>query len=271
MNKMLVAVFENETTAYEGLSALKDLHHDGDITLYATAVISKNEKGEPKLKTAADRGPVGAATGLVAGSLIGLIGGPVGLAVGAASGFFGGLVFDFDSDEINFRFVDEVSNALAKGKTAIVAEIDESWTVPVDARLANAMVFRRLRNEVLEVQLARESEAIAAEYQKLKEELTEAREERKAQIESAIGNLEEKARTVNDQVNRKLNETKGELEAKVNAIKAQMKDAKERRKEKMEKRIEELKADYTERTEKLKRAGKLISEAFTPKEEGHLV
>ena len=34
---------------------------------------------------------------------------------------------------------------------------------------------------------------------------------------------------------------------------------------------EELKADYTVRNEKLKQAGKLISEAFTSKEEGHLI
>jgi hypothetical protein len=34
---MLVAVFDNENKAFEGLGALKDLHKKGDITLYATA------------------------------------------------------------------------------------------------------------------------------------------------------------------------------------------------------------------------------------------
>ncbi|MEX1241554.1 MAG: DUF1269 domain-containing protein [Cyclobacteriaceae bacterium] len=206
MNKILVAVFENETTAHEGLSALKDLHQDGDITLYATAVISKDQNGELQLKTAADRGAVGAATGLLAGSLIGLIGGPVGLAIGAASGFLGGLIFDISSDDINIQFVDEVSGALTKGKTAVIAEIDESWTVPVDTRLAKAMVFRRLKNEVFDEQLARESEAIAAEYQKLEEELAEAGKESKAQIESAIAKLKDKAQLVDAQLRKKLNE-----------------------------------------------------------------
>ena len=83
MNKMLVAVFESENKAYEGLSALKDLHYNGDITLYATAVVSKNEKGELHLNTAADQGPIGTATGLLTGSLIGLLGGPIGFVVGA--------------------------------------------------------------------------------------------------------------------------------------------------------------------------------------------
>jgi hypothetical protein len=35
MNKMLLAVFDNETAAFEGLKALKALHDDGDITLYS--------------------------------------------------------------------------------------------------------------------------------------------------------------------------------------------------------------------------------------------
>lgn len=270
MNKMLVAVFDNEATAFEGLSALKDLHKDGDITLYATAVVSKNADGQLQLKSAADRGPIGSATGLLAGSLIGLIGGPIGLAIGAASGYFAGLLFDVGSDGVNFKFLDEVSAALTRGKSAIVAEIDENWTVPVDTRLANAMVFRRLRDEVLEAQLARESQAISAEYQKLKEELKEARDERKIQIQSAIVKLENKAQAVSDQLKRKLLETRNELDAKVNAINEQMKGARERKKEKMGKRIEEIKADYAARVEKLKQAGKLINEAFAPLEEEHL-
>ncbi len=35
MNKMLLAVFDNEAAAFEGLKALKDLHESGDITLYS--------------------------------------------------------------------------------------------------------------------------------------------------------------------------------------------------------------------------------------------
>ena len=42
MDKMLVAVFDNETAAFDGLSALRDLHRDGYITFYAWAVIVKD-------------------------------------------------------------------------------------------------------------------------------------------------------------------------------------------------------------------------------------
>jgi len=268
MNKMLVAVFDNENKAFEGLSALKDLHKKGDITLYASAVVNKNEKGEVHLKTAADDGPVGTATGLFTGSLIGLLGGPIGLAVGALTGTVAGLIFDVSADDINTTFVDEVSAALTRGKTAVIAEIDEEWTVPVDTKLdsLNAMVFRRLKYEVTEDQLARESEATAAEFKSLKEELKQAKEEDKAAIKAAIAKLQNKAQAINDQLKTKLSEAKSQLDAKVNTMQEQTKHARERRKAKIEKRISAVKEEYKLRTEKLKQASKLIGEAVAPKE-----
>jgi uncharacterized membrane protein len=268
MNKMLVAVFDNENNAFEALNALKDLHDKGDITLFATGVVSKNEKGELRLNTTEDQGPIGTATGLLAGSLLGLIGGPVGLALGAITGSIAGLVFDVDNNDVNITFADEVSDALQKGKTAVIAEIDESWTIPVDTKLEalNGLVFRRLRDEVAEDQLARESEAIAAEFRNLKEELKEAKEEDKARIKSAIEKLQNKANATEELARKKMNQTKAELDAKVNTMQEQMKDARERRKNKIEKRIQELKAEYKLRIEKLKQASMLIGEALTPNE-----
>ena len=77
MNKMLVAIFDRESAAYEGLSALKDLHRDGDISLYSSAVVVKDNAGKVELKQAADGGPVGTALGLLTGSLIGIWAAPL--------------------------------------------------------------------------------------------------------------------------------------------------------------------------------------------------
>lgn len=265
---MLVAVFNNENKAFEGLNALKDLHSKGDITLYATAVVSKNERGELHLETSADQGPIGTTTGLLTGSLIGLFGGPIGLAVGAMTGSMAGMIFDLSTDDINSTFVDEVSKALEKGKTAVIAEIDETWTVPIDTRLdaLNAVIFRRLRDEVAEDQLKRESEAIATEFRNLKEELKDAREEDKARIKSAITKLQNKAHATDEVLRKKMNETKNQLDAKVNKMQEQLKNAREKRKAKIEKRISEVKAEYKIRTEKLKEASRLINEALAVKE-----
>lgn len=269
MNKMLVAVFDSENKAFEGLSALKELHNNGDITLYDTAVVSKSENGEVHLNSNADNGPVGTATGFFAGSLIGLLGGPIGFVVGATTGSVGGLIFDINAKDVSSTFVDEVSTALSNGKTAAIAEIDETWTVPVDTRLEglNAIVFRRLKYEVVDEQLDRESKAIASDFRNLKEELKEAKEEDKARIKAAIAKLHNKANATNELVVKKLDETKNQFDAKVNAMEEQMKNTGERRKAKIEKRIHEIKEEHKLRTDKLKQASKLIGEAIGPKEE----
>ena len=152
MNKILVAVFDTETAAYEGLSALKDLNASGDITLNATAVIAKSADGALGLRQAAEQGPGSTALGLITGSLIGLLAGPLGLALGATAGGLTGLLLDLRRAGMSEEFVQEVSEKLAPGKSAVLADMDETWTVPVDTRLEplGAVVVRHLRTEVEE-------------------------------------------------------------------------------------------------------------------------
>ena len=264
MNKMLIAVFETETRAYEGLSALKGLHKNGDITLYAADVINKDQNGEIRIKDSSDQGPVGTGVGLLSGSLIGLLGGPVGMAFGAFTGAMAGLVFDVSDSDVNAKFIDDVSAALTNGKTAVVCEIDETWTVPVDTKMEalDGMVFRRFRYEVEEDQLNREAEAISNEYKQLKEEFKEAREADKSKINASIEKMKNKAKATSDHLKKKMDESKNQFDAKSNAIKDQLKNANDRRKAKLQKRLDALTAEYNDRTAKLKQAARLLGEAF---------
>ena len=52
MDKMLVAVFDSDTAAFDGLNALRDLHRDGDIALYGWAVIVKDKTGKISIRQA---------------------------------------------------------------------------------------------------------------------------------------------------------------------------------------------------------------------------
>jgi uncharacterized membrane protein len=264
MNKMLIAVFETEAKAYEGLSALKGLHKDGDITLYATAVVNKGQNGQIRIKDSADQGPIGTGVGLLTGSLIGLLAGPVGLAIGAATGAMAGMIYDVSDSDINETFIDDISAALTNGKTAVVCEIDETWTVPVDTKMQalDGLVFRRLRYEVEEEQLNREAEAISNEFKQLKEEFKAASEADKAEINASIEKLKNKATAASDHLKKKMDDSKSQFDAKVIAIKDQMKNASDRRKAKLQKRIDVLTEEYNARTAKLKQAGKLVSEAL---------
>jgi hypothetical protein len=62
-------------------------------------------------------------------------GGPIGLAVGATTGFVLGAAADIAKARMGRHFVREIADALGPGHTALVAEIDEEDTDPVDGRM----------------------------------------------------------------------------------------------------------------------------------------
>jgi len=61
MDRMIVAVFDSEREASEGMRALQEMHGEGNIVLYAMAVIAKEPDGKVVVKQGADEGPVGTA------------------------------------------------------------------------------------------------------------------------------------------------------------------------------------------------------------------
>jgi len=265
MNRMIVAVFDNEEKAFEGLSALKALHKDGDISLYGSSVINKNELGEVQVKDASNQGPVGTAVGMLSGAFIGIIGGLPGMAIGASAGALGGMFFDMDNSGIEIGFVDEVSKALSEGKTAVVAEVDEGWTTPVDSRMEalDAMVYRRNRSEVVEEQLDREAEATMAELDELEAELEEAGEEASRKIQNQIEKNKAKLKTLTEYVKKKNNEMQEEVDAKSDKLNKQIQESDERRIRKLDKRMATLMKNYETKKAKLSATVKKISESLS--------
>lgn len=283
MNKMIVAVFDNEEGAFRGLSSMRELHSEGNISLYSTAVLAKDENGEVQIQQAADRGPLGTAAGMAVGGLVGLLVGPAGLAAGAAAGAaataamtgaavgasFGGLtgmVYDLDEAGVDASFVDEVSEALDPGKAAVLAEVEEYWTVPVDTRLGldGGIVFRRLRAEVAEEQYQREARAFNAELEQLKAEWKEANDSAKAAIEDKMEDSKAKLKAIQERTKAKMESYKAESDAKIAALKQQQQEVKESNKAQIEEKITEIKADYHRRNEKLQEAWDLTKEALGP-------
>lgn len=264
MNKMLVAVFDTETAAFEGLNALKDLHRDGDITLYASAVIVNDKTGKISIKQAADDGPVGTALGLLAGGLIGILGGPVGLAIGVAFGGITGLLFDLDQSGIGATFLDDVSKTLTAGKAAVLADIDENWTTPVDTRLheRGGIVFRRFRAEVVEDQLVRESAAFEADLKALQDDLKKELADGRAGIQKDIDQVKKQIQATQDHAKARLGQAKAELDARVTALQDQARNASDRVKTRIEKRIADARADFKVRSNKLNQALGLAKEAL---------
>src|SRR5262245_48541537 len=135
MNEMLVAVFDTEDAAAKGLEALRELHQEGGISLYAWAVIVKDRDGEISVKRQSGVALVGTALGLLMVGIVGILGGPAGSAVGGSIGAYVGLLADWARHGIDLQFLSDLNKTLEPGKASVLAEIEQSWSSPLEARL----------------------------------------------------------------------------------------------------------------------------------------
>jgi uncharacterized membrane protein len=149
MNRMLVAVFDREAEAYEGKFALMQLELELSITLHASVVIAMRPDGTAAIRDQ-DAGPLRTLAGTSLGSFIALIGGPIRFAIGAGAGLATGMLLDLENARIGGDFIDDVRKALTPGKVALIAEVDEGWTAPVDTQMENLgiTVLRRSMSKV---------------------------------------------------------------------------------------------------------------------------
>ena len=194
MDRMLVVVFDNETKAYEGKEALLRLDGEGSISVYAYAVLAKHADGTATVKQGDDSGPLGSLVGTSFGSVIGLLGGPVGLAIGASAGLAVGAAADLNNARIGDDFIDDVTRVLLPNRVAVVAEIEEDWTTPVDTRMEaiGGSVFRRALSDVKHSIHEENVAAMKADLAQMKAEHSKAHADRKAKLQEKINQLDSK-------------------------------------------------------------------------------
>lgn len=257
MERILMVVFENDAKAYEGARALGQLDAEGSIALHDAAVIFKSPDGTVSVKQDFDWGPVGTVTGTAAGGLIGLLGGPAGAAVGAAAGALAGAAVDVGQVGVGSEFVEEAGRALAPSRYALVADVTEEWTTPVDTRMEQfgGVVFRRAKADMIDAQLEADLAAQKAEVAGFKAELAQARAERKAKIQAKLDENSAKLRAFRERIKARAEAQRREGEAKVTALKEKAAVAKADAKAGHESRIAEVRAWYDERVKKLERLG----------------
>lgn len=159
MDRMLVAVFDTENKAFEGAKALLELDCEGSICLYTDAVISKNADGTSTVK--------------------------------------GGITADLNNVRIDGEFVDDVTQVLVPNRFAVIAEIEEEWTTPVDARMEaiGGTVFRQGFSELKDTVAEEDIAALKADIAQLEIEHLKARTERKAKLAETINQLDIKLQT----------------------------------------------------------------------------
>jgi uncharacterized membrane protein len=264
MNKLLVAIFDTETAADDGLNALRSLHATGDISLYATGVLTRDADGHVIVKKPLDAGPIGAATGLAVGGLIGLLGGPVGMVVGAAAGTVAGAVRDYWAAGVGLDFIDEATRHLMPGKAALVAELDEEWVIPVDTALeaAGGQVFRRSRLAAAEAQFDHDIAAFQVEIRELESEASHASGAAKARLQAKLATARGSLDDAVHRAQRRVDTLKTEAEAKAESLKLQLSQAQGEARTRVEERMKRVKGAYHARGAKLSQAWSLTKEAL---------
>jgi len=149
-DRVIVAVFGTQNQAYDAAARMQRLDDDGIIKLKRGAIATKDAKGN--LTIADSRGvgvPWGMLGGGVIGGLLGLMLGPAGAvagaasaaaaagaAVGASSGVLLGGTADLVGLGLGEDFVTEVSSEMDSGKSALIVEVNEGSTEPIDSAVA---------------------------------------------------------------------------------------------------------------------------------------
>jgi uncharacterized membrane protein len=264
MTKYIVVIFPNESRAYEGKRALSDLHTEGSITVYGSAVIAKETDGKISVKESADSGPLGMGVGALVGGLVGLLGGPVGVALGMETGLIVGGIADLADAGVSADFVDAVSAKLKPGKTALVAEIAEDWVTPLDVRMEaiGGDIIRKWRYDFEDEQEKKAIKEDQAELVRLKEEWKQATAERKVKLKARVDEAQAKLEKAIKHAQDRMHQVEEQGKAKVKELQAQAAKAKGDAKIKIDARIAETRADYERRTALLKQAGELTKQAF---------
>lgn len=264
MNKVIFVGFDTEQQAYEGDRALQDMHREGTLTLYNDAVVVKEPDGKVALRRAPDAGPVGTLGGMLTGGLIGLLGGPVGAAFGLGTGTLIGAAFDLTKEGVDREFVENAGARLEPGKAAVIAEIDEQWQVPLDARMEalGGHVVRRTQTQIEDAYLEREIEAAQKELATLESETladvttseTDKARRRAEKLQKKIDAAKEKVREKEAELARTLQSVRNEGDRKIAVLEAQKATASTEGSTSLERRIADVHADYARRTARLQEA-----------------
>jgi uncharacterized membrane protein len=266
MNKFIVVIFPSESQAYEGAKVIRDLHDEGNLFVYGMAVVAKEPDGKLSVKDVPDESLRGTTTGAFIGGVLGLAAGPLGVVLGAASGAFLGSWADLLDQGVSEDFINEVSQSLTPGKTAVVADIEEFWTAPLDARMETlgGVVLRHWRQEVESDRIESEISARTAELAQLKAEHAQAKAEDKSRLKARIDNAEAKLKATADRAKSKIETLKQRAEAKIKALQDQAAKASTETKVKIDQRIAEIHAESEKISSKLHQAWERTKDTLKP-------
>jgi uncharacterized membrane protein len=192
---VIAVSFEEDRSAYEAMTALKELGTQGRLEIHGAAVVARGEDGRLEQKDWVTGGDLDAtATGGPLGLLIGILAGPFGLLLGGWTGALIGSVIDLqDADETDSA-LGEISQSLPAGHTALVAHVAERSPEVVDTAMAKlgGTVTRRPVDELLAEIAAAEEAQRQAQADSRRALRAARREQRQEAVQAKVAELQAK-------------------------------------------------------------------------------
>ena len=231
MNNLVVTVFPDEATADEGLRGLEELHRDGTVTAYATAIIQRDGSGEVSITRQERKGPLG----------------------------------DLLRKGLGGEFILAVQRELTPGTSALVAEVSDDSLGTIAARmeaLGGKVTHERL-TDFLSGLLEGDTAGIRADLAEVAAEHAGRKSEVTASVvDFELENAREKLQRTAVQAWERLDRIKQEIEAKLALLQDQAAKARPEVRDRIQQRIRDLREDLQQREAKLHEAYQLAHEAL---------
>lgn len=151
MSDLVVIAFDNEHTAFEMRAELAKMQKEYLIKMDDVVVVTKDDKGKPKLHQAVNLTAAGAVGGTFWGMLIGMIflNPLLGAAVGAGAGALSGKLSDIGIDD---NFMKELGESLTPGSSALFVLVRKATPDKVLAGL------KQFKGKVIKTSLTKDEE-----------------------------------------------------------------------------------------------------------------
>ncbi len=187
---------QNDTNAYQALTALKQLDAQNQIKIAGAAVVTRDPDDRIDVKSEVANDPyLGTASGSIIGLLIGIIGGPLGVLLGGTYGMLVGSLFDIDDVETTESVLREISKQVHTTRTALLAHVNEQTPEVIDTAMARlgGQVMRRpvyeLEQEIAAAQDAQRNAEREARKELQKARVEKSREDAHAKVEELKAKL----------------------------------------------------------------------------------
>ena len=239
MDNIIVATFDNEKTAIEGVHKLNELDHQGDIITYSNVLLRRNQDGSfDYLKDTRDLTGWNAMGGMLIGTVLGVVGGPVGALAGLFAGLTVGGFTDLAQYSFDYDFLENFKAGLPKGTTSLIAQVSEPNEVFVNNALQplGAKIWRSNVYAQQDKYVQNQIDMLDAGISEAEKELKDAAAEEKAKIQAKVTDL----RTRRDA---KVAEIKADFQEDVDEMNAQI----DRFKQTLQGKVDETRRKVLER------------------------